>query len=532
VAGANGLAESVRASNQPGFRDTEYAYATDAILGKRYYGLCYAQEGDCVKKNRFQMWVLATDLLWVAIAFLCADVLRYGIRWGDAQEGFVHNLLPFLFVAWLLWVLLSNKMNLEGFRGGWHFPAMVSAVFLGVSFLMTVMLAGSYLSRRYVSRLALGYFGILLLVGFLAIRYGARLFLRARHRAGKVGRVVIVGNGQVARELASKIERHPEMLCRVVGFLYPQETSGNLGLPRTGTGECTTLFTLKVVDLLRSRQVDELILALQKPSWPELLNLVGRCRGQGINVSLVPQPYELYLSKPDLLDLGGLPVLRLRESSTSNMFFQWKRIVDLVITTLLSLAAFPVLLGAAIALRWTKGQAFRWETRSGKNGKLFNMLRLNVERHATDIPGFERFLQQLSITELPQLFNVLCGDMSLVGPRPESPERVRHYSEWEQQRLSVKPGITGLAQVHGLREQHSSEEKTRFDLQYLLKPSPLTDLSLLLQTSWTLIIRMFHQRRSSPAEPIVSVNKKIAEFRFPSVEEALQHAHRSQPSAD
>ncbi len=485
-----------------------------------------------MKKNRFPMWILASDLLWVAIAFFCADFLRYGILWSASQERFVHELLPFLFGAWLIWTLLSNKMNLDGFRGGWHFPAMVSALFLAVSLLMTLLLAGSYLSQRYVSRLASGYFGILLLIGFIAIRYGARLLLRSRHRAGKVGRVVIVGNGQIARELAAKIERHPEMLCKVVGTLYPQDASANLGLSQSASRSCTTLFTLKVVDLLCSEHVDELILALQTPSWPELLNLIGRCREQGINVSLVPQPYELYLSQPDLLDLSGLPLLRLRESSTSSMFFKWKRIVDLVVTSLLSLIAAPILLLAAIALHHKKGRAFCWETRAGKNAAPFAMLRLNVDRHAANLPPFEKLLQHLSITELPQLWNVLRGDMSLIGPRPESPDRVRHYSEWQRQRLSVKPGITGLAQVHGLREQHSSEEKTRFDLQYLLKPSPLTDLSLLLQTSWTLTIRMFHRPQPGSAERLVSVNKTMADFRFPSVEEALQHAHRSQPSAD
>src|SRR5207244_13628027 len=104
----------------------------------------------------------------------------------------------------------------------------------------------------------------------------------------------------------------------------------------------------------------------------------------------------------------------------------------------------PVLLLVALVLRWTKGQAFVWETRTGKNGSSFAMLRLNVDRHASEVTGFERLLQQLSITELPQLFNVLRGDMSLVGPRPESPDRVRHSSEWEKQRLSVKPVITRL----------------------------------------------------------------------------------------
>ena len=120
------------------------------------------------------------------------------------------------------------------------------------------------------------------------------------------------------------------------------------------------------------------------------------------------------------------------------------------------------------------------------------MLRLNVDRHAVDAPAFETVLAKLSVSELPQLLNVLRGDMTLVGPRPESPVRVRRYSEWHQQRLTVKPGMTGLAQVHGLREQNSSEEKARFDLQYLMNASFLSDISLLLQTIWTLAMRIVH----------------------------------------
>jgi lipopolysaccharide/colanic/teichoic acid biosynthesis glycosyltransferase len=138
-------------------------------------------------------------------------------------------------------------------------------------------------------------------------------------------------------------------------------------------------------------------------------------------------------------------------------------------------------------------------------------------------------LHQLSITELPQLFNVLRGDMSLVGPRPESPDQVRQYTEWEQQRLSVKPGLTGLAQVHGLREQSSSKEKARFDLQYLLQPSLLTDLSLLLQTLWTLLIRIFDRQSSAEQERL---SRDVADLPSPSIEEALQHAHRSQSGTD
>lgn len=126
------------------------------------------------------------------------------------------------------------------------------------------------------------------------------------------------------------------------------------------------------------------------------------------------------------------------------------------------------------------------------------MYRLNIGRWEKNLAWHERFLAQLSLTELPQIINVIRGDMSFVGPRPESPDRVRLYSDWQRRRLAVKPGITGLAQVHGVREQHSSEQKARLDLQYILHASPFLDLSLLLQTFWTLISR-FHSR--PPAVP-------------------------------
>jgi len=485
-----------------------------------------------MKKNRFVLWILASDLLWVTVAFLGADLLRYGIHSGTAQNAFVHDLLPFLLVTWVVWAFLSDSLQLDGFRGGWRFSAIVSALFLGVLFLMTVLLAISYLLRDYVSRLAIAYVSVLLLVGFIAIRYGARRFLRARHEAGKVGRVLIVGTGQIAQELAAKIDRHPEMLSKVVGFLSPHDGSCDTGLLRNSGGTSEIFSTLKVVDLIRDEQVDELVLALARPSWPELLNLVGRCRELGVSVSLVPQPYELYLSKPQLLDLGGLPLLRLQEVSDRHLLFRWKRGVDLLEGVVLSLFVLPVLAPAAIALRISKGRAFRWESRTGKDGEVFSMLRLNVDRHSPNLTRLEQFLEHLSITELPQLFNVLRGDMSIVGPRPESPSRARHYSEWQKQRLSVKPGMTGLAQVHGLREENSSEEKTRFDLQYLLGASPLMDLSLLLQTAWTLAGRMFQYPAGASLGQGVAPQKPRADFRFPSVEEALHHAHRSQPSAD
>jgi lipopolysaccharide/colanic/teichoic acid biosynthesis glycosyltransferase len=485
-----------------------------------------------MKPRHLSRWILLADLCWASAALLCAEFLRYGISWNRADRIAIHRLLPFLAATWILWTVFSSWMKLDCFSGGWRFPAVMSHVFLATGGLMGLLLGAGYLAQRFVSRLALAYFGVLLYLGFLGIRYAARSMLRSRFLAGDVRKVTIVGTGRVARELAIKIERHPEMLCKVVGFLFPADDGMHLNVTPESAKASTTVPTLGVIDLLRAQQTDELILALDKPAWPEILNLTGRCREHGIHVSFVPEPYELYLSKLDLIDVDGLPLLQLQDPAVSYAFWNyWKRGMDIVLGSLLLVVATPVLLPAVIGLRWIKGRAVREETRCGRNGQPFSMLRLNVDRPANHASKFERMLEKLSLTELPQLWNVVRGEMALVGPRPESPLRVQCYSEWQRQRLIVKPGITGLAQVHGLREQHSSEEKARFDLQYLLNPSPLTDVSLLLQTLWTLAIRLVRHSRLSPATT-PSTELAFNESTSPFLQETLQGVYRSQSSAD
>jgi lipopolysaccharide/colanic/teichoic acid biosynthesis glycosyltransferase len=316
------------------------------------------------------------------------------------------------------------------------------------------------------------------------------VLLRAQSKNGLARRVVIVGHGRLVRELVRKIQRHPEMMRRVVGFLAQDDGSSDSRAMLTSEGTSGNNSGLQIVDLLCERRVDELILALEGAVLPDLMTLTRLCRDRGIGVSVVPQLYELYLSHSQLIDLGGLPVLQLARPGLSGAALLWKRTIDLVLGIVLSLVAVPILAPLVVALHYRKGKAFRWEKRCGLAGKPFPMLRLNVDRHGnTALSGFERTLSDLSLTELPQLWNVLRGEMSLVGPRPESQQRVCRYSEWQQQRLAVKPGMTGLAQVQGLREQHSSEEKASFDLQYLLNCSLWNDLSLLLQTVWTLVMR-------------------------------------------
>ena len=432
--------------------------------------------------------ILAADLVWMTIAFFLAGFLRYGTHWNVNSYRVSHLLLPFLACGWLLWTLLFYQMDLDGFQGGWWLPSIASSLLLGVSGQMALLLAAAYLARQYVSRLALGYYAILLLPGFLLVRHAVRNILRVRHSCGEVSRVVIAGSDHIARELASKISNHPEMLCRVVGFLFPKDRVDDQLSP-DHSEPWSEVSTLDVTNLLDAEAVDELILALPHPATAELTQLATQCQQRGIRVSLVPQPYDLYLSRPRLLDLDGLPILQLCEPSPSRGFLRAKRAMDIGLGVFLAPTVLAVVLPSALLLRILKRKAFLWDVRCGREAIRFKMLRLNVDRNGKYANRFEAILDRFSITELPQLWNVLKGEMSLVGPRPESPARTCRYTAWEQHRLSVRPGMTGLAQVHGLRDEHLSTEKARLDLQYILNPSLLQDFSLLLQTLWTLMTR-------------------------------------------
>jgi lipopolysaccharide/colanic/teichoic acid biosynthesis glycosyltransferase len=178
--------------------------------------------------------------------------------------------------------------------------------------------------------------------------------------------------------------------------------------------------------------------------------------------------------------------LRINDGEATTLQMVLKRTVDLVLGSALLALGSPILLATMATLWIHKGKAFASEMRCGCNGRPFRMYRFNVDRAAANLSGTEKTLALLSVTELPQLLNVLKGDMSLVGPRPEPYDRVKRYSDWQRQRLSCKPGVTGLAQVHGLREENSSEAKAYYDLRYIQDWSLLADLSLVLQTIWTI----------------------------------------------
>ncbi len=426
-----------------------------------------------MKIRQIRYWILAADLLWVLAAFGFAIRLRYA---GAKDEiGFLEHLQAYslmLLVAFAVWAFLYFEMSLDGFKGGWQLPAILSKLIVAVSILMVVVLAFAFLTQHHYSRLVLLYFALFFTAGLIGVRCLSRLLVTSYLWNVLDNRCVILGNGPVARELAGKIALHPELPFHVVGFLFPGEPESFNGFGGSLGAPLTSIKTLQVLKLLVQQKVQKLVVAMAQPNGAEVRKLIAECRKSSIQVYLIPQWYDLYLSTAELVEIDGLPLLSLQERNPSSASFALKRAMDLVLSIGILLLTSPILLFAALFVHSKKGKAFRAEVRCGKDGIPFRMYRLNVERYPISPRGYERFFVRWSLTELPQLWNVLRGDMSLVGPRPESAERLKYYSEWQRQRLKVRGGVTGLAQVHGLREQHSSEDKARFDLQYILNWSP------------------------------------------------------------
>jgi lipopolysaccharide/colanic/teichoic acid biosynthesis glycosyltransferase len=460
-----------------------------------------------MKTKSIRYWILTTDLLWL----LAALALGIYVRYAGSKEplSFTAHLRVYsamILVASVAWIFLYFKMTLDGFKGGWRLFAILSQIIVAVSLLMIVLLAFSFVAQNYYSRLVLFYFALFFSLGLVGLRCVARFLVTSKLRNMADDRCVILGHGPIAKELANKIAAHPELPFQIAGFLFPAESEAFNGFTHSlASPQFTSVKTLQVLDLLVQQKIQKLIIAMPESHGAEIRKLISGCRTASIQVHLVPQWYDLYLSKAELLEIDGLPLLSLQERNPLAISFGLKRTMDFVVGLGILFMVSPILVTAAIFVHSKKGKAFRTELRCGKDGTPFRMFRLNVDRHPNHPERYEKTLTRWSVTELPQLWNVLKADMSLVGPRPEAPERVKYYSDWQRQRLKVHAGVTGLAQVHGLRDQHSSEDKANYDLQYIFNWHPLLDLSLMLQTVWTLLFRGL-SLEADPAQAVNSAN--------------------------
>jgi exopolysaccharide biosynthesis polyprenyl glycosylphosphotransferase len=374
--------------------------------------------------------------------------------------------------------------------------------------ILSIALAGIlYLSFRDVSRALFILFVLLAFCGLVFWRILARIYFRYRKEQfnGLTRRVLVVGAGSLAQSVCSSITTHSIEHLTVVGYINDNGVTAIEDLKILGKLE-------DINQVVSDYQVTDVVLALSHSEYQILSHIVSLIENAPVHVWLALGFFDLALYKMDITEVAGIPVLDLRASALNEYQLQVKRAFDLLFGAIAFIVSSPLMLVIALAI-WLqdRGSIIFKQQRVGENGRLFTIYKfrtmvpnaeslVNTTSHNDEngnhihktpndprITRVGRFLRRLSLDELPQLYNVLEGSMSLVGPRPELPYLVEKYQPWQRKRFAVPPGMTGWWQVNG-RSDRPLHLNTEDDLYYIQNYSILLDSIILLRTAWTVLM--------------------------------------------
>ena len=436
------------------------------------------------------LWA-ATDMALSVAAMAAAFYIRFVLFRGENPVGGFgyHMLWAGLFSP--VYAVLFGLLGVYEPQPQRGFIHEFGSIVLGCTF--GVML---YIDLIFVFRVVdFSRWMILLCYLLLIVFTGARGFiahrlLRREYRAGKsLRRLVIIGEGAAARDCLRRVKRGRDAGWTVIGSVGASALSG---VPHLGGYD-----TLRTV--LEAKAPDEAVIAMEEHQAERLGGILRECEDTGVKLALLPIGYECMSRHPYVEELCGLPLVNVRRVPLDNAGADIvKRLFDILASLLLIVLTSPVMLVAAIGTRLSSpGPILFRQERIGKDKKPFFMLKFRSMRvnaqsdtawtrdHDPRRTAWGAFMRRYSIDELPQLFNVLAGDMSLVGPRPEIPRYVDHFKysiPLYMVRHQVRPGITGWAQVNGLRGDTSIRARVDYDLYYIENWSMLFDLKILLMT--------------------------------------------------
>lgn len=334
----------------------------------------------------------------------------------------------------------------------------------------------------------------LLLAGRACTYAGIR---RARSRGALGQRVLIIGTGQVAERLARVLQEHADYGLRPVGFLDDRPL-GSLDLPVLGGMD-------QLDEVLRDHRIDRVVIAYGGYRSPDLVRVIRRCESTSVEMYVIPRLFELGLEgvPRDVEMVWGFPLVRLRRATLRSRHRRVKRVFDSSIAAAILVVTAPLFGALALGVKLSSpGPVFFRQRRVGKYGREVEVLKFRSMRENGEsdtqwtvngdarVTKIGRFMRKTSLDELPQLWNVLCGGMSLVGPRPERPYFVERFSQevpGYSDRHRVPVGLTGLAQVHGLRGDTSIEDRAWLDNHYIEHWSPVGDLAILARTAGAIV---------------------------------------------
>jgi exopolysaccharide biosynthesis polyprenyl glycosylphosphotransferase len=449
--------------------------------------------------------LIASDALMVALALFTSWAIRYVAEIGPEIEE--TNYVPFTIFAPLLLGLVPLSLltfamsGLYRQRRGTEWFDDIPAVVRSTAFATMTLFAGVALLRYpATSRLTFILAWMLAAIFVIAGRALVQLIATLAHLRGVgVERVLIVGGNNLGRIIMQSLAARAHLGYEVVGFV-DDDQAGDFGRFRHLGG-------LDDVERLATEErIDQVIVALPSASHAAILRIVDHCRQGQVSFKLVPDLYEMSLSRVDVDTVSGIPLIGLKDVSILGWNALTKRAIDIVVSGLALAVLSPLLAVTALLIRIeSPGPVLYRHIRIGKNRQPFTMykfrsMRQDADRERAamvkDLDGDRRlfkdrqdprrtkvgaFIRRWSIDELPQLWNVLIGDMSVVGPRPQIPPEVANYEDWHYKRLAVSPGLTGLWQVSG-RSELTFDEMVIYDIYYIENWSLGLDFRILLRT--------------------------------------------------
>ena len=454
------------------------------------------------KRDSFFPWAqLLVDCLTIyAVLFVVFWVRFVSGRFEkllSAQDYWVYYQAFHLTALTLVFFLRANGLYRPG--AFFTFAGEAARVVKSVISSVVVLMAASFFVRDFsFSRTFLIISGLFLAGGLSGARFAlGRLVMAIDQKRGSLRNILIIGCDETAAKLVKHYRKNPRSGCRVIGFLDAQKAGRQFfeGSPIMGTIE-------DLPETLRThRQIHEVFLALQQVPSEAVLKMIHDCEKEMVVFRRVADMFGLIAARMSVSYAGGVSVLSFTDSPLAdweNRFL--KRAMDIVLSFVALLLLAPVFLVLSLLVKaGSRGPIFYRQERIGEDGRHFMLLKFrtmgtDAEKESGPVWAQENdprrtkigtFLRQNNLDELPQLWNVFAGDMSLVGPRPERPHFVSQFKEdipRYMARHSIRSGITGWAQVNGFRGNTSIEERTKFDLYYIENWSFFLDVKILFLT--------------------------------------------------
>ena len=451
--------------------------------------------------NRFILFLFVFDILLTELALFLAEAMRGVIPFGRPESGQTFIDLSILVGVALIWGFFLRFFGAYDPRRLSSFVDEGKAVLLAILVGMLALSSFFYLLNiEFRSRILFSYFAVIDLTLLINYRLAVRYVVRSMVAGGyNVRRVLLVGTTKVGRELAYIIQSQPWCGLFVLGFVDDNPESLGTQIDDWAVVGSTT----ELPRLIPEYGVDDIIVALPGTEHEKIAEIVLNLQTEPVRVRVVPDLFEMVSVRAQVEDFWGVPLIGLRDPVITGFDRVVKRSFDLVLSSILVILLSPIMLLIALAIKLDSGGSALYKpSRVGENGRLFSMYKFRTmvpgaDKLVADVDNHKlredprvtrvgRFLRRMSLDELPQLFNVLRGEMSLVGPRPEQPWIVEQYQPWQRKRLSVMPGMTGWWQVNG-RSDRPLFLNTEYDLYYIQNYSPVLDIVILWKTIWVVL---------------------------------------------